>query len=250
MTSPITLETDVRVLALVALGSMASDTYRDEWSDHDFWVITAPGTHEALLNDLSWLPNQPDIVTALRQATHYYTVLYRAGHIAEFAVFASHQLEQGKLNTYQLLFDKRDIGKQIDQLYQKTAQEQPAPDTAAEFGNFLVYVWVGLARYWRGEKLSSHKYLTQYALDTLLSLIVAHVPPQKEGVLDSLDTRRRFELAYPHLATELSIWSSATAPELAIRLLKVAERTLAEVLPDYSAKVVAELYKHVGSQST
>ena len=38
-----TLESDARVLGLVALGSMASETYRDQWSDHDFWVITTPG---------------------------------------------------------------------------------------------------------------------------------------------------------------------------------------------------------------
>ena len=28
----------------------------DEWSDHDFFLISQPGEQEALRQDLSWLP--------------------------------------------------------------------------------------------------------------------------------------------------------------------------------------------------
>ena len=37
------LQTDEQVLALIALGSMAEPHRADAWSDHDFWVVTAPG---------------------------------------------------------------------------------------------------------------------------------------------------------------------------------------------------------------
>lgn len=240
-----TLASDDRVLSLVALGSMASETYRDEWSDHDFWVITIPGAQEAFLDNLSWLPDHPDIVIALRQAAQYYTVLYRAGHIAEFAVFDIQQLEQGKLNRYQLLFDKQAIRERIRLVYTETAKQQRGVDATFTFGSFVVYLWVGLARYWRGEKLSSHQYLTQYALDALLALVVEYVQPQGEEILDSLDARRRFEVAYPDLSEELNLWRSCEAPQLAIRLLDVAERLLREVLPAYPHQAVAELYRYI-----
>ena len=245
-----TLESDDRVLGLVALGSMASETYRDQWSDHDFWIITISGAQEAFLDDLSWLPDHKDIVIALRPAAQYYTVLYRAGHIAEFAVFDEQQLAQGKLNNYRLLFDKQDIDQHIRLTYEKTIEQQPAGDAVFEFGNFMVYLWVGLTRYWRGETLSSHKYLTQYALDALLSLVVKHVPPRGEGILDNLDARRRFELAYPDLSEALNMWPADDAPHLATRLLDVAERALREVLPNYPHQAVVELYRHIKMNQT
>jgi hypothetical protein len=34
------LMADPRVIGLITLGSTADATQRDEWSDHDFWVIT------------------------------------------------------------------------------------------------------------------------------------------------------------------------------------------------------------------
>ena len=51
------LQRDERAIGLVAVGSMADRDYApDEWSDHDFFVITPPGGQEELRNDLSWLP--------------------------------------------------------------------------------------------------------------------------------------------------------------------------------------------------
>lgn len=51
------LKADARVVGLVAVGSMAERDYApDEWSDHDFFVLTRPGEQEAFRSDLSWLP--------------------------------------------------------------------------------------------------------------------------------------------------------------------------------------------------
>ena len=51
------LESVREVLGLVVLGSTAESALRDEWSDHDFWIITEVGKQDALLEDLSWLPD-------------------------------------------------------------------------------------------------------------------------------------------------------------------------------------------------
>ena len=53
------LESDGRVLGLVALGSMAElGRTPDVWSDHDFFVITVAGVQESFRQDLGWLPAQ------------------------------------------------------------------------------------------------------------------------------------------------------------------------------------------------
>ncbi|MCP4416424.1 MAG: hypothetical protein GY805_07370, partial [Chloroflexi bacterium] len=55
------LADDPRVLGLVALGSMAQQDFQpDEWSDHDFFVITIQGVQEDMRQDLSWLPQADD----------------------------------------------------------------------------------------------------------------------------------------------------------------------------------------------
>ena len=161
------LEADERTLALVALGSMAEQSRWDEWSDHDFWLVTTAGIQEAFLSDLSWLPNHERISLPLRQADRYYTVLYDDGHIAEFAVFASDELSQAKTNAYHVLFDKGGITPQVEQVYQATqdsATTYADIDAAFELGNFVPHLWVGVTRYWRGEVISSYKYVTQFAL--------------------------------------------------------------------------------------
>ena len=79
---------DDRVLALIALGSMAQQDYQpDEWSDHDFFVITIQGVQEDMRQDLSWLPRAEELVFHFRETEHGVKALYRGGHLLEFAIF-------------------------------------------------------------------------------------------------------------------------------------------------------------------
>ena len=237
------LEQDKRVVALIALGSMAEPARRDEGSDHDFWVIVAPDAQEDFLCSLSWLPDHTSIDFALRQAGCYYTVLYQDGHIAEFAVFALAQLEQAKTNAYRVLFSKRgDIETLIKALYDRTCQEagQPASDKRA-LGFFLVDLWTGVARYQRGEYLSAHKLIMQNAVDYLLRLLIRHLPVQAESTPDNLDGRRRFEQCYPALGKEIAAILSFDSLSAAAHLLDIAERSLRGSLPDYPIQAVETL---------
>ncbi len=68
---------DDRITALIALGSMAQQDYQpDEWSDHDFFVVTIHGVQEDMRQDLSWLPHADEIVFHFRETEHGLKVLY------------------------------------------------------------------------------------------------------------------------------------------------------------------------------
>src|SRR5437773_1874120 len=78
---------DTRVVGLITLGSTADVTQRDEWSDHDFWVITHPGAQSYFRDEAGWLPAAEDILLTARHGLAYRTVLYRNRHKIEYAVF-------------------------------------------------------------------------------------------------------------------------------------------------------------------
>jgi len=224
-----TLAADERVLALVAIGSLAHPERIDRWSDHDFWVITTTAAQTDFLTDLSWLPDHLSIALTLRPAEQYYTELYASGHIAEFAVFGPHDLSRGRLTHYRMLFDKDDITTRIQTIATNIQQEQESGyNASATFGHFLIALCTGTGRAARGEWLSASTYIFQYALDALLTLITHHVPPQRPDLSDPFDPRRRFEQIYPDLSTTL-IHMLTLPPAIAARhMLDVAEQLFPE----------------------
>src|SRR5262245_52099496 len=122
------LSADERVLGLIALGSMADPSRRDEWSDHDFWVITGTGAQQFFLTDLSWLPNASEIILEFRQGDQYQTVLYRDGHSVEFAVFDREQMTYGKTIQYAVLLDKAGLAPDLSRIQEQTIRALEAED--------------------------------------------------------------------------------------------------------------------------
>ena len=71
------------VLGLVLVGSTADTSRVDEWSDHDFFVVTEPGSAESLRQDLSWLPDHEQIIMSPRETDHGLKVVYQNSHVLE-----------------------------------------------------------------------------------------------------------------------------------------------------------------------
>ena len=241
------LDRDNRVLALIALGSMA-ETKRmpDDWSDHDFFVITQAGEQENFRTDLSWLPHHERIVLNIRETAHGLKVLYDNAHLLEFAVFDTEELQVARVNEYRILFDKADISTHLASLVRN---ELPTVNVQHELSMVLALLLVGAGRYARGEHLSAHAFVKTYLLYHLLPLLRQHLKADDTSPLDSLDPIRRFEQVFPEIGTEINQIMLMPTVEAAQNILQLVDRLLHDTLPDYplqSVQVVKGYLERIG----
>src|SRR5439155_1580337 len=127
------LATDERVLGLVALGSMSGEPPPDQWSDHDFFVISRPGEQERMRTELSWLPDGEEIVLAYRETAHGVKVLYRDAHLLEFAVFDPEEMSVARINRFRVLLDRGGVAERTRALRLLPIALGELPQRIAEF---------------------------------------------------------------------------------------------------------------------
>lgn len=223
------------VIGLIAAGSAAGGSHEpDEWSDHDFWVITSEGAAEPLRRDLGWLPDAERIAMTYRETEHGVGVVYEDGHLVEVAVFTLSEMTVGRLNDYRVLYGDTDFRSLVVPLSSKRLAAEPAN----EAGRFLTQLLIGLGRHGRGEALSAHAMVRGRALETLLGLVAAVVPPETAVQLDDLDRHRRFEAAYPSIAPRILAVLELDVPGCAHGLIDVVERLVAPRVSDWPKRGV------------
>jgi len=240
------LESDPRVLGLVSVGSTAERDYApDGWSDHDFFVVVAPGAQESFRSDLGWLPRSEEIALSFRETAHGVKVVLRDGHLLEFAVFDPEELSLARVNRYRVLFDRERIAERIERVVGAT---RSSPDLAVPgddwlTGQFLTALLVGVGRHHRGERLSGRQLVANKAVTYLVRLFTKQVGSQSAALLDALDPLRRFELAYPALGARLSAIQSMETPAAARALIDLA---VAELPHLFAAGAVAAVRSRLG----
>ena len=225
------VDADGRVLGLVALGSMATRDYLpDDFSDHDFFVVAEPAHAETLRQERGWLPRAEAIALAFRETAHGVKVVYRDGHLLEFAVFTLEELSFARVNRYRVLLDRGGVATRLEAQAGLTTQElqRTASDDAWLFGQWLTQVLVGLGRHTRGEVLSGRARLDD-AVRLFCVLLARHVPAPEASLLDGLDPLRRVERVYPATGRELARALEGGSPGLARALLRLASRELSHV---------------------
>lgn len=238
------LDDDARVLGLVAVGSMAQQDYQpDEWSDHDFFVITIQGVQEDMRRDLSWLPDADSLVFHFRETEHGVKALYPGGHLLEFAVLTEDELQVVKVNRYRVLLDKAKITDKLAELELSTqdfaAHSRKAPDR--RLAEFLMNIFVGVGRQARGEQLSGRQFIKTYALTHLLYLLAEFKLADQAHLLDNLDPFRRFERVYPALGAELNQILAKDVLAAAEALLGLAARELRPFISPFPEAAVYEI---------
>ena len=215
------LEARDDVLGLVLLGSAAARERQDEWSDHDFFVITADAAAEPMRQDLTWLPDHASIALAPRETDHGLKVVYDSGHVLEFAVFTLGQLSLAGANAYEVRFDRGGVGAVMESLAKRPRERR---DDARDLALFISLLLIGVGRVRRGELLVGGNLIRTYAVERLLRVLAFRHPDPR---LDDLDPFRRVELVFPSLGLAEALQQD---PESAARsILAIAEAELGPV---------------------
>ena len=221
------------VIGLIFVGSAADHSRFDEWSDHDFFVVTTEGAGEALRQDLSWLPNADQVAIRPRETAHGLKVVYRDGHVLEFAVFNDSELELAGANAYLVTVDKTgNIGERMAAIAAKSAAAAAKAitvefDEAAQYELFLCQLLIGVGRARRGEALIAGEHVRSWAVGTLVGLIRHWQHPVRgtERATDNLNRLRRFEKQYPTLGIRIASAQEKSVEDCARALLEVALET-------------------------
>jgi len=222
-------EGDPRITGLVLMGSTADRARVDEWSDHDVAVIADAADVEPLRRDLSWLPRHDGIALWAREHHDGFKVVYDDGAVVEFGVTDLDGLAGWHANDWSVAYG----GPALTEAMRAVAAK-PLPGFAGDPAVLLAALLIGVGRARRGESLSAASSVRGLALDHLLLLL-------RTSVADTLDPRRRFELAHPALGAELVAAQELPVEECARTMLHIAEREL-----DLDARAVAAVRGRLG----
>ena len=234
------------VLGLVFLGSTADTQRIDQWSDHDFWVVVTDGQAERFRQDLNWLPNYKDILFAPRETQHGFKVMYRNGHILEFAIFDDSELEIAGADDYSVPLDKANITERMAVI---AAKSQPKRiDPLASLQLYLATLIIGVGRARRGETIVAQQFIHSFALAQFLGLLKHFVPPVTGAakVADTLNTFRRVEKQYPEIAEKIAALFKLDLDEAAEQQLALLEDVLDSNLTDEQREHIAAVRGQMG----
>jgi hypothetical protein len=232
------LDARSEVVGLVFLGSAAETSRADEWSDHDFFVISVDDQAEALRQNVDWLPNFDQISIAVRETDHGLKVVYQDGQVLEFAVFKDSELEIASASAFAVAIDKCNLQQRMQALADKSVG-RPV-DHKKEFELFLCQLLIGVGRARRGEQLIAGQHIRSWAINNLLGLVQLNLEPVAgtAAQVDIFSRYRRFEKQYPaagqriELAQQLPLESCAKALlEIAIEVCrdKLGQSELAQI---------------------
>ncbi len=195
----ISLEGRPAALALLALGSVGHELERlDEYSDLDFFVIVEVGRKWDFLNDLNWLAAPCPLVYSFRNTVDGYKCLFEDGIFCEFAVFELHELGSIPYAPGRMVWKREGIDETIRN------PSRPIPQLSEYnqewlLGEILTNLYVGLCRFWRGEKLSAARFIQGYAVDRIIELVEQLAEPATASK-DRFAPERRIEQHYPQYA--------------------------------------------------
>lgn len=232
------------VLGLVWVGSAADTGRVDQWSDHDFFLITRPGSQERLRRKLDWLPDHDDIAIAARETAHGLKVVYRDGHVLEFAVASPEELSTFRGNQWEVALDRESI---TERMRRDVAPARPGPsgggapgrdgvrDPGTDLRLFLVNLLIGVGRARRGEVLSAGQCVRTNAVRHLLQAAAGILPGENPDRLDDLDPWRRFESVFPAAGALIAAALTRDVEPCARALLEAAEVLLGDAPAGFPA---------------
>jgi lincosamide nucleotidyltransferase B/F len=184
-------------LALLALGSSGRERERlDRWSDLDFFAIVTPGAKAGLLQEPSWLSAPAQVEWLFRNTADGFKVLWADGVFGECAVFEPRELERIPYAPGRVAWSAPGFDPGVLEPRSRAGRASELPSEGWAREELLGGLYVGLARFRRGEKLSAFRVVQGHCLDRFLELVHRGGP---EGG-DAYDRLRRFEGRFPAAA--------------------------------------------------
>jgi hypothetical protein len=232
------------VIGLVLMGSAAARHRADEWSDHDFAVVTVDEAEDRLRTDLSWLPDRSDVALVAREEFGGCKVIYDSGHVLEFGIASLAGLATWYANAYEVVLDRGGVADAFQEVAARPKPSQ-AVDAGQQLGLFVTALLVGVGRCRRGEVLVASQLVRTVAVGHLVTAWRLLRPAALRERLDDLDPFRRFEQVYPDAGQSIATALALEVEAAAQRLLGVAESEFADE-PDFPARGAAALRGRLG----
>lgn len=233
------------LIGLVLLGSASDDarSRRDEWSDHDFFALTAEGSGARLRPDLSWLPDQDRIVLTAREGEIGFVAVYDDGHVFEFAMSDAAELAGAvAAEATVVVDDSAGTTATLVQSAQARARAADGFDPQNDARLVLVKLLIGVGRSRRGERLNGGMFIRQWAVNHLVRAIRGRTPNESTALRDVNDPMRRFERDHPEwgerIASALARPEEEAARELYSLLLRLQPGW--DEFPTRAAQAVAQ----------
>ena len=229
------------VLGLAGFGSTADRSRVDEWSDHDFALVTMDGAEDRYRHDLSWLPGSQHIALSVVEHHGGVKVVYDDGRVLEFGITSLADFTNWVGNRVEVIVDKGGVAAAVASILSAPLAEG-GPDADRAIRLVLTQLLIGVGRYRRGEVLSAGRSIRDEATAYLLVALGARLDGARER-LDTLDPRRRFDFVHPQVAARIE-QALRLDPESAAReLLAIAESTFGAGFP---ARGAAALRSRLG----
>ena len=219
-----------KIIGLILVGSTAETERVDEWSDHDFFVITESNDQEPLRTDLSWLPNFEKIAFSFRETEHGLKVVYKSGDVLEFAIFDCDELRGCTVNHHRFAYGNEEVQRAL-LTAKNRLPEVVVGDDLADFRHFLSVLVIQVGRARRGELLTAGQGIRGTATMALLKVLTRRLPDDLR--LDTLDVSRRFEFAHPEIGKVIANALAQQPEQAAIDLLKISDKYLAPLWSEY-----------------
>ncbi len=177
---------DPNILAFLALGSASDQNRLDAYSDLDFFLIVKDGYAHQYIQDLSWLSVCQKLAYQFQNTVDGHKVLYEDGIFAEFAVFDATRMKDIAFVPGTYLFNK-----DPKNLLNVSYVQYPVYSNSLNFliQEALTNLYIGLARYHRGEKLAAFRLIQVHAVNRILE--IHHL--QNKDAIDPFALERRYE---------------------------------------------------------
>lgn len=224
-------------LALLGLGSVGIELSRlDDYSDLDFFVIVRTGFKQAFMDNLGWLSAIHPVVYAFKNTVDGYKLLFEDNIFCEFAIFEPHELVTIPFRGGRIVWQDASFDATLTASHGLPVHTESVVEFS--LGEALTNLYVGLGRFWRGEKLTAARFIQNYAIDHIIRLS-NHIEAEQAAFKDVFNQERRYEARFPGIAPHLPefIQGYDRSPDSARAILSFLDQHFA-VNPAIKARIL------------